>query len=550
MIGILGSPTFDNPALSIEGAIVNGAQNGSAGWLQALLDYGHEPDGYQIFEMPDQRKGHPGHSRANIASLDDLPQALRRGRLTILHSPMGPDVGRMASVVHRCSAKPIPVTAIQYSVSYTYGNLFWFDMLTGPVAPWDCVVCTSQASRRAIEILTGHLREKIAANVGVPEASLRMSRLATIPLGVEPRRFWEPSDQPRARQLLGLPQEPHIVLSVGRLSPINKADLFVLIRALRRIHDATPCPPFPMLVLAGSDRVGYSHTIKQLSREAGVGDHVVVFPNLIDALLPAMYAAADVFVAPSDSVGETFGITLTEAMMSRLPVVASEWDGFPEVVEDGVTGYLVKTAWGGVDGDLCLASELRGAQPLEHFRLAQATVLDEGGLVAAVSRLLESQDRRISLGEAGRRRAEERFSWRVVVQQYEALWSELRQEGAGGPARTGSTTPALPYHRVFEHYASRRVQDGDVIVVRPRALLTWKVVRGYTAIMDAGINDAILERLLRQVESRRRVGEVVRGDDQMRMHLMWLAKHGFVDIVPVDARGVFAEDMPSPMLAR
>ncbi|HEU5290544.1 MAG TPA: glycosyltransferase family 4 protein, partial [Cyclobacteriaceae bacterium] len=53
------------------------------------------------------------------------------------------------------------------------------------------------------------------------------------------------------------------------------------------------------------------------------------------------YLTADVFCFPSFVESESFGNVIAEAMMFSLPVIATKWNAIPELVEDGVTGYLV-----------------------------------------------------------------------------------------------------------------------------------------------------------------------------------------------------------------
>jgi starch synthase len=103
---------------------------------------------------------------------------------------------------------------------------------------------------------------------------------------------------------------------------------------------------------------------------------------------------ATVFVCPS--IYEPLGIVNLEAMACEAPVVASAVGGIPEVVEDCVTGLLV---------------------PLDdHFA---------GEFAARVNELLAEPKRARHMGEAGRQRAIERFSWSAVAAETVALYESL-----------------------------------------------------------------------------------------------------------------------------
>ncbi len=91
----------------------------------------------------------------------------------------------------------------------------------------------------------------------------------------------------------------------------------------------------------------------------------------------SLIRSADVLVLPSQA-HESFGLTIVEAMARGVPVVATTVGGIPEVLEDGVQGFL------------CSPS-------------------DPSAFAAALSRLFSSDTLRRELGAAGRRRYEERF---------------------------------------------------------------------------------------------------------------------------------------------
>ncbi|CAO0821436.1 hypothetical protein DFAR_2330023 [Desulfarculales bacterium] len=59
------------------------------------------------------------------------------------------------------------------------------------------------------------------------------------------------------------------------------------------------------------------------------------------SLTPNLLTAVDIFVSPSDNLQETFGLAIIEAMAAGLPVVASDFSGYRDLVAEGRTGFLI-----------------------------------------------------------------------------------------------------------------------------------------------------------------------------------------------------------------
>ena len=120
------------------------------------------------------------------------------------------------------------------------------------------------------------------------------------------------------------------------------------------------------------------------------------------------YSNARVFCCPS--VYEPFGIINLEAMACRAPVVASATGGIKEVVVDGETGYLVP-----FDQDQVTSF------PRDPERFAS-------DLAERINELLQDPEKCKRFGDAGRRRAEEIFSWTAIAHQTIDLYNRLVEQ--------------------------------------------------------------------------------------------------------------------------
>jgi len=130
-----------------------------------------------------------------------------------------------------------------------------------------------------------------------------------------------------------------------------------------------------------------------------------------------LYSHAAVFCCPS--IYEPFGIINLEAMACEIPVVASAVGGIPEVVVQGETGFLVPLT---PRAD----APFEPADPAEFAR----------GLAGGINALLADDTLRQRMGQNGRRRVEERFSWHSIALATLALYRAVLQAGAPA-AHTG-----------------------------------------------------------------------------------------------------------------
>jgi glycosyltransferase involved in cell wall biosynthesis len=126
-----------------------------------------------------------------------------------------------------------------------------------------------------------------------------------------------------------------------------------------------------------------------LAASLGVGDRITLRGNVPHAAVLSCLRQADILVHASED--EPFGLAVLEGMASWLPVVAAAADGPKEIVDESVTGFLYPP------GDI-------------------------GALTEHLAQLAASPGLRRRLGEAGRSRAENEFSWERHMSEMLAVW--------------------------------------------------------------------------------------------------------------------------------
>ncbi len=250
--------------------------------------------------------------------------------------------------------------------------------------PWGPVV--TGLYRRTLEAYTMARATGVVATTQTYAATSRsLWRLdpAVIPNAVDARRFRPGASGEGVRARLGIGPDAPLVLFVGRL--VRHKGIEHLLEALTRVEAR-------LLVVGTGD---FEAPLRRWAATLGVGEKVAFVGRVPPADLPAHYAAADLFVLPSISRLEAFGIAALEAMASGTPVVVSNVPGIREVIDDGVEGLL--------------------AEPM-----------NPGDLATKMRTLLEDPERRRAMGERGRRKVEAVFSVERVVDRLERLYAKVQ----------------------------------------------------------------------------------------------------------------------------
>jgi glycosyltransferase involved in cell wall biosynthesis len=198
---------------------------------------------------------------------------------------------------------------------------------------------------------------------------------------------WTPGNgRDETRLEFGIGADTPVVLTVCRLFDAKGPRQLIEALPVLRAH----FPDVRLLVVGGEMQPGFQKKLEDLARSCGLDENVVFTGRRRD--VPRLMAAADVYAMPSQ--WEPFGLVFAEAMAMRLPVVALDNGGTPEVVAHGVTGLL---------------------SPLG----------DQQALVDNLSALLADPERRAYMGERGRARVLDRFPLDRMARDVERVYAEL-----------------------------------------------------------------------------------------------------------------------------
>jgi glycosyltransferase involved in cell wall biosynthesis len=279
--------------------------------------------------------------------------------------------------------------------------------------------------------------QNTAARVALLRASLAPLGFELPPIDVIPHGMdldeIRGGDRAEGRRLAGAAEGAPLLLSLGRISP-RKSDYRQLLLAVMHLIREGRLPSDTRLVIAGGvapdDR---PEELAALAAQLGIAQIVQLRPAISEGDKRHLLAAADLFVSLATNPQESFGLALLEAMALGVPIVATDWDGYPEVLPPAYGPHLVATT---ASHDLA-----RALRPHEQH-LSDACAPRFSDLLVRLERLTGDAALRAELRREGLARAEQ-CTWSKAAERLVALWEELLA-AQRGPARALAEAPRTP----------------------------------------------------------------------------------------------------------
>lgn len=272
-------------------------------------------------------------------------------------------------------------------------------VMAAPVAPWDALVCGSEAERLAVKRMIEEVQQEQFGRFGI-EGDAPMLRVMA---QAKPSSDFD--DRSAVRDRLGVDAETVVVLAETGASGLD-----VLSRIAPEVGG-----DFELWLPNGEpDAVtSLERLCEDLNIRAVVGDLSDILPG------------ADIFVVCSDQPDEG---AMLQAMDAGLPVVAPNWGGVDGLVQHESTGFLVPTYQTRPGAGEELADRLTtGADTAAQHAslLSQQTAFDTAAFADALSVLVNNAYLRKPMGQAGAEYVAEHRSGAAVWARYGALAQEL-----------------------------------------------------------------------------------------------------------------------------
>jgi L-malate glycosyltransferase len=292
-----------------------------------------------------------------------LMRYIRKNAIQIVHT-YGLYPNLFAVPAAWLSGAPVVIASIRDRGDILTPAQRWFQKLVCRFA--DCVLVNAEAIREALI-----------------EQGYRPSKIAIIRNGIAPSKFGMKHAASGIREQLGIPAGAPLVIALSRLNPMKGIEYFLTAASLITLK----LPEVRFLVVGDGAIKG---ELQEYANGLGLSNRVVFTGFRTD--IPSLLAETTLSVLPSLSEG--LSNTLLESMAAGVPVVATRVGGNTEIVEDGVSGYLV---------------------PLK----------DPGALAKAMETVLQDPALAERMGKAGQQRTAELFGMERSIREVERLYMTL-----------------------------------------------------------------------------------------------------------------------------
>lgn len=211
---------------------------------------------------------------------------------------------------------------------------------------------------------------------------IKPEKISIVPLGIDIEKYAFNGSRERLRRSFGISNETLLIGTVSRAEPVKGLKYLVeaMPYVLKRVPNAKA-----LLVGGGS----LMQELKSIASNLNITDNIIVEGVRND--IPEILSVMDIFVLPSLSEG--MPLALLEAMASGKPVIGSNVGGIPEVIKDGVNGYLTTSG-------------------------------DSANLAEAIIKLASNPELSSAMGKAGQKKVEDNYHLKYQVERLVDLYEE------------------------------------------------------------------------------------------------------------------------------
>ncbi len=468
------------------------------------------------------------NSHKRFLSQDSLPYHLASKKVRTLHNVMNIDFHMMNLLRLSYSSVNVPISCTVHGFSgYQYYISNIIGIRDSNLQPYDSLIFSSKASQQAFSSILLHSKIGFKFNSTI------------IPLGYNQNIFRQ-LDKKFCRNKLKIDPNNFVLLYVGRIDSASKSDLTILINAMHKIINLNKSVKFQLIIVGNGDNEEIQRLISA-SKTLKISNSIKICQNINDENLCYYYNIADIFVSLSDTCQESFGLTLLEALACGLPVIASEWSGYKEIINDNI-GFTIPTIWDNCHDDIQKAACLYGWR-YEGVLISQSVVINFDKLINCIQILVKNQKIRKKFSENALLYVKN-YTWDDTSLKYSIYWENMISYSNSFDKIGNYKEFSIPYFDIYHNYSTHNLpvyylslpihkntdDFSNLILTMSELFISSDLVKFILRYVRMFYKYKITYTDFAAKTSRKSKVSL----DIIKRHILWMAKHNLISLLIIE----------------
>ena len=271
------------------------------------------------------------------------------------------------------------------------------------------------------------------------------------------------------RRRFNINKESILFLAYSRISPNSKVDYESLILLWKNISETNPNA---ILVISGAivtnpDYRDYPEKLLKFARDVGVYKNIRVIANPHDLWEYAqsyVMSGCDAFIHTTKGLEESTSNVVLEALAHSLPVLASNWAGMPDLIEDKKNGFLVD-CWGSKVPYNISHSIFSRDSLFINSEIEKYIVIDNEKLSNIINEVMTNKSLLDSLRDGARRSVESKFDINDKCKERVDFFYELIEDSENTLNTATNTVPVVDVANTLLLMSNRFISDESVLYI-------------------------------------------------------------------------------------
>ena len=360
-------------------------------------------------------------------------------------------------------------------------------------------------------------------------------KIKVIPFGIDLSSL-KKYDKISVRNELNIPKDSKVILYLGRLCNLDKSDLIPILKLFNRLLQKNKDYFF---IVSGADIIcDYTTKLHEYVQTNFSFDKIKIYKNITDEFKCKLYSAADLFISFPDSIQETFGITLLEAMSYGLPIICSEWDGYKEIIEEGCNGFKIKTYW----NDLNFLKQVSDEESIiKLLQQKNSVVIDLDHAYQKINFIFSNREVYNKIKQNNYEKVSKLYSWKNVIKKHLKLLESIQKLNCVNKKNEMTKNSSFVYdiYKHFKHYPSiHNLFDNPNLILysKTNVVEVHNLISNYyldeNKIMNNILKEDLLNFLINFFKDGRKYEELTKNELEwdrniINFNLLWLLKQDF-----------------------